>query len=108
MSKVKEIEPTDLKNKIDNKDDFLLIDVREPSEIEISKIKESIHIPMAEIPNNIDQINSNKLVIVMCKSGGRSANVCKYLIQNGFQDIYNLNGGIIKWALEIDSDMLIY
>ena len=108
MSKVKEIEPTDLKNKIDNKDDFLLIDVREPSEIEISKIKESIHIPMAEIPNNIDQINSNKLVIVMCKSGGRSANVCKYLIQNGFQDIYNLNGGIIKWALEIDSEMLIY
>jgi len=108
MSKVKEIEPTDLKNKIDNKDDFLLIDVREPSEIEISKIKESIHIPMAEIPNNIDQINSNKLVIVMCKSGGRSANVCEYLIQNGFKDIYNLNGGIIKWALEIDSDMLIY
>jgi len=108
MSKVKEIEPTDLKNKIDNKDDFLLIDVREPSEIEISKIKESIHIPMAEIPNNIDQINSNKLVIVMCISGSRSANVCKYLIQNGFQDIYNLNGGIIKWALEIDSDMLIY
>jgi len=108
MSKVKEIQPIDLKNKIDNKDDFLLIDVRESSEIEISKIKESIHIPMAEIPNNIDQINSNKLVIVMCKSGGRSANVCKYLIQNGFQDIYNLNGGIIKWALEIDSDMLIY
>ena len=108
MIKIKEIYPTDLKNKIDNKDDFLLIDVRESSEIEISKIKESIHIPMAEIPNNIDQINSNKLVIVMCKSGGRSANVCEYLIQNGFKDIYNLNGGIIKWALEIDSDMLIY
>jgi rhodanese-related sulfurtransferase len=108
MSKVKEIQPTDLKNKIDNKDDFLLIDVREPSEIEISKIKESIHIPMADIPNNIDQINSNKLVVVMCKSGGRSAKVCEYLIQNRFKDIYNLNGGIIKWALEIDSDMLIY
>ena len=108
MTKIKEIHTTDLKNKIDNKDDFLLIDVREDSEIEISKIKESIHIPMAEIPNNIDKINSKKLVVVMCKSGGRSANVCEYLIQNGFKDIYNLNGGIIKWALEIDSDMSIY
>ena len=108
MTKIKEIYPTDLKNKIDNKDDFLLIDVREDSEIEISKIKESIHIPMAEIPNNIDKINSKKLVVVMCKSGGRSANVCEHLIQNGFKDIYNLNGGIIKWALEIDSDMSIY
>ena len=108
MTKIKEIHPTDLKNKIDNKDDFLLIDVREHSELEISKIQESIHIPMAEIPNKIDQINSNKLVVVMCKSGGRSANVCEYLMQNGFKDIYNLNGGIIKWALEIDSDMLIY
>jgi len=108
MSKIQEMHTIDLKNKIDNKDDFLLIDVREHSELEISKIQESIHIPMAEIPNNIDQINSNKLVVVMCKSGGRSANVCEYLMQNGFKDIYNLNGGIIKWALEIDSDMLIY
>ena len=108
MTKIKEIQTADLKNKIDNKDDFLLIDVRENSEIEISKIQESIHIPMAEIPNNIDKIKSKKLVVVMCKSGGRSANVCEYLIQNGFKDVYNLNGGIIKWALEIDSDMSIY
>jgi len=108
MTKIQEIHTIDLKNKIDNKDDFLLIDVREHSELEISKIKRSIHIPMAEIPNNIDQINAEKLVVVMCKSGGRSANVCEYLLQNGFKNIYNLNGGIIKWALEIDSDMSIY
>ena len=108
MTKIQEIHTIDLKNKIDNKDDFLLIDVREHSELEISKIKGSIHIPMAEISNNIDQINAKKLVVVMCKSGGRSANVCEYLLQNGFKNIYNLNGGIIKWALEIDSDMSIY
>ena len=63
---------------------------------------------MREIPHNMDKIISNNIVVIMCKSGGRSANVCEYLIQNGCKDIYNLNGGIIKWALEIDLDMSIY
>ena len=108
MNKIAEISVQDLKNKLNNKDNFILLDVREYSEITISQIKGSVHIPMAEIPYNIDKINSEKLIIVMCKSGGRSASVCKFLIDKGFKNIYNLNGGIIKWALEIDSKMPMY
>ena len=58
--------------------------------------------------NNLDKINSNQMVIVMCKSGGRSAQVCQYLNNKGYSNVYNLNGGIITWALEIDSNMAVY
>ena len=108
MSSIREITVYDLKKKIDNKDKFLLIDVRENQELAISKLTEALHIPMANIPHNLDKINSNQMVIVMCKSGGRSAQVCQYLNNEGYSNVYNLNGGIISWALEIDSNMAVY
>jgi len=108
MNNIKEIDVLTLKNKLDQSKDFVLIDVREQFEIEICKIKESIHIPMGLIPIRINEIDSNKTIIVMCKSGGRSAQVCHYLNKNGYLNIYNLKGGIINWALEIDTDMETY
>jgi len=108
MSSIREITVYDLKKKIDNKDKFLLIDVRENQELAISKLTEALHIPMANISHNLDKINSNQMVIVMCKSGGRSAQVCQYLNNEGYSNVYNLNGGIIRWALEIDSNMAVY
>ena len=85
-----------------------MIDVRENQELKISKIEESIHIPMNTIPDNLNHIPSTQPIIIMCKSGGRSAQVCQYLIDQGYSNIYNLKGGIINWALEIDPDMDIY
>ena len=102
MINIKEIDSLTLQSKLNTDEEFVLIDVREQSEIEICKIKESIHIPMGEIPNNIDKIDNQNTIIVMCKSGGRSANVCHYL------NVYNLKGGIIEWALTIDKNMDIY
>ena len=58
MINIKEIDVLTLKNKIDQNADFILIDVRENQEIKICKLKESIHIPMREIPDNIDKINN--------------------------------------------------
>jgi rhodanese-related sulfurtransferase len=108
MFNIKEIDVHTLKNKLDQKDDFILIDVREKNEIEICKINESIHIPMQSIPAHIKEIDNQKTIIIMCKSGVRSAQVCNYLNDSGYLNIYNLKGGIINWALEIDSNMEIY
>tara|TARA_B100000029_G_scaffold512645_2_gene609895 strand:- start:497 stop:823 length:327 start_codon:yes stop_codon:yes gene_type:complete len=108
MTNIKEISVQSLNQKISNNDNFQLIDVREYQELEISKISQSIHIPMNTIPDNIDQIDFSNSVIIMCKSGGRSAQVCQYLIDRGYSNIYNLKGGIISWALEIDPNMDTY
>ena len=108
MNNIKEISVQSLNKKINNNEFFLLIDVREIQELEISKISQSIHIPMNTIPENLNQIESSKPVIIMCKSGGRSAKVCQYLQDQGYLNIYNLKGGIISWALEIDSNMDTY
>jgi len=108
MSIFKEIDVKTLKNKLDDDDDFMLIDVREDKELEVCKIDQALHIPMGIVSARLNEIDSNKPVVIMCKSGGRSAQVCQYLNENGYSNIYNLNGGITSWALEIDSDMATY
>lgn len=108
MNDNNEISVQSLEEKINNKDNFLLIDVREKHELEICKISESVHIPMSEIPENISSISASNDIIVMCKSGIRSHKVCEFLREQGFSNVYNLEGGIIKWALDIDTEMKIY
>ena len=108
MNNLKEISVHTLNKKIKNNEQFSLIDVREDEELKISKISQSIHIPMNTIPDNLNQIASEKKIIIMCKTGGRSAQVCEYLNNQGYSNVYNLKGGIISWALEIDSTLDIY
>ena len=108
MNNIKEISVQSLNKKINNNENILLIDVREAAELKISKISQAIHIPMNTIPNNLNQLSSKKTIIIMCKTGGRSAQVCEYLSNQGYSKIYNLKGGIISWALEIDSTLDIY
>lgn len=107
MNDVKTISVHRLNDKIKQKEDFVILDVREYSEVKISKISGSMHIPMNQIPDNVSKLDNSKDIVVMCKSGVRSYNVCQYLTQNGFENIYNLEGGIINWVLEIDSNMKI-
>ena len=105
---IKEIEVRELNEKFNNKEDFTLLDVRNLQEILFSKIKNSIHIPMNEIPERFDELDKNKEIIVQCKSGKRSAKVCEYLITQNFTNIKNLRGGILAWAQEIDPSIKVY
>ena len=105
---IKEITVKELKNKFDNNDDFMLLDVRNIQEVLFSKINGSIHIPMNEIMNRINELDSNKEIIIQCKSGKRSAKVCEYLITQNFNNVKNLKGGIIAWADEIDSSIQVH
>ena len=99
----------ELKTMLDNNEDFILLDVRKENEVLVSKIStKSIHIPMNEIPNRLTELDPSKEIVVYCKSGKRSAKVCEYLELNNYIDVKNLRGGILAWAKQIDSSILVY
>ena len=105
---MKTITVEELKSIIDNNEEFQLIDVREPYEVEICTLN-GIEIPMNEIPGRVDEIATDKKVIVHCRSGKRSANVIDFLEQNhNLQNLYNLDGGILAWIDEVDPSMEAY
>ena len=105
---IKEITVKELKNKFDNNEDFMLLDVRNIQEVLFSKINGSIHIPMNEIMDRINELDSNREIIIQCKSGKRSARVCEYLMTQNFKNVKNLTGGIIAWSDEIDNSIQVY
>ncbi|HRG88996.1 MAG TPA: rhodanese-like domain-containing protein [Chitinophagales bacterium] len=99
---------TELKQMLDNKEDFQLVDVREENEFEVCNLG-GLLIPMNTVPDNVEKIAKDKPVVVHCRSGKRSANVIGYLETNhGYTNLYNLEGGILAWADEIDPDMPKY
>ncbi|PWK22126.1 adenylyltransferase/sulfurtransferase [Arcicella aurantiaca] len=99
----------ELSEKIQNKEDFFLLDVRNLNEYEICRIEGSVLIPMSNIPTNVKHIPRDRTVVVYCHHGFRSASVIDYLSQNhGFNNLQNLTGGINAWANEIDETMEVY
>ncbi|HLZ15728.1 MAG TPA: ThiF family adenylyltransferase [Cyclobacteriaceae bacterium] len=105
---MKEVTVQELKKLLDAKADFQFIDVREPHEYDICNLGAEL-IPQAEIPHNVDKISKDKQVIVHCRSGARSGNMVQWLEKNhGFTNLYNLKGGILAWAKEIDPSMPTY
>ncbi len=105
---MKEVTVADLKQKIDNKEDFQLIDVRETFEYETSNL-DGLNIPLGGILIEADKIDRDKPVIVQCRSGKRSAAAIMQLEQvHGFDNLHNLKGGIIAWQEAYDPNMQVY
>jgi rhodanese-related sulfurtransferase len=105
---MKEVSVAELKAKIDAKEDFQLIDIREQHEIDIAQIGGE-HIPMNDVMISLDKISKDKPVIIHCRSGQRSGAVVQALeSQMGFDNLYNLAGGILAWSDEIDSSVVKY
>jgi len=91
-----------LKGKMDARDAFELIDVREPFEFEIARIDGAKLIPLGEIPDRSDELDRDRTFIVHCHSGRRSAQAVLLLKQRGFANVYNLEGGIDAWSEFVD------
>lgn len=105
---VKEITVSELKSLIDNDENFQLIDVREPHEVDIATIGGEL-IPLNNVPHNLLKIEKNKKVVVYCRSGKRSANAIQFIQQQtGQQNLFNLKGGILAWSDEIDNTIEKY
>jgi len=102
---IEEITVKELKNKMDNKEAFTLIDVREPHEYNMSNIEGALHIPLGELGNELSSFNKNGYYILQCRSGKRSAADCELMQSAGFTNVVNLQGGILSWAEEIDGSL---
>ncbi len=100
----------ELKAKWDRKDDFLLLDVREPFENQIAKIPGSRLIPVGELSQHLEELAAykEKEIVAHCKSGGRSSRACEILLQNGFKKVWNVVGGITEWSNKIDPSVPKY
>jgi len=104
---MKEISVQELKEKRDKGEDFQLIDVREDFEYEMSNLGGTL-IPLGGILIESEKIDKHKPVVLMCRSGRRSAAAIMQLEQRGFTNLYNLGGGILAWAEEIDPTINVY
>ncbi|WP_442589734.1 rhodanese-like domain-containing protein [Pedobacter sp. AW31-3R] len=104
---MKVISVQELKQKIDNKEDFQLVDVRETFEYEMSNL-DGLNIPLGGLLIEVDKIEKDKPVIMQCRSGKRSAAAVMQLEAQGFTNLYNLEGGILAWQAEFDPSMPVY
>ncbi|WP_304065378.1 rhodanese-like domain-containing protein [Pedobacter glucosidilyticus] len=102
-----EITVAELKKWRDEGKEFQLIDVREPFEYEMSNI-EGENIPLASVVLEADKISKDIPVIMQCRSGARSAAALNQLQNLGYTNLYNLKGGILAWAAEIEPGMKVY
>jgi|AntRauTorckE6833_2_1112554.scaffolds.fasta_scaffold00007_11 adenylyltransferase/sulfurtransferase len=100
---MKEVTVQELKEKRDSDEEFFLLDVREDVEYLVSNL-DGEHIPLGQLENRMKELEEKKdeEVIVMCRSGNRSSRAVSYLESKGFENAYNLKGGMKAWASEID------
>ncbi len=100
----------ELKQKIDKKEPFVLVDVRETFEFQIGRIPGSVLIPLGEIPGRFSELEpyKDKEIVVHCKMGGRSQRAIDFLKTKGFTKLRNLTGGITAWSTDVDPSVPRY
>ena len=108
QGKMSEITPLELKARMDRGDDIFILDVREPHEYDIAKIEGSTLIPLGQVAQRVDELDSTADIIVHCKMGGRSAKAQGILKEMGFSRVTNLTGGILRWSDEVDPSIPKY
>ncbi|MBV8376942.1 MAG: molybdopterin-synthase adenylyltransferase MoeB [Verrucomicrobia bacterium] len=105
---VPSITATELKTKIDGQEKFVLVDVRERFEYDISRIPGSKLIPLGELPARLSELDSADEIVLHCKGGSRSAKALRILQEAGFRKLNNLQGGITAWSDEVDPSIPKY
>jgi rhodanese-related sulfurtransferase len=75
-----------------------LLDVREPDEWAAGHAPDAHHLPMMEVPARMGEVPTDTEVVVVCRSGGRSGQVVSYLMDNGWDNVRNLDGGMRSWS----------
>lgn len=104
-----EVTVTDARDRLSARPDAtVLLDVREATELAICSVPAARHIPMGQIPANLDQLPRDRDILVMCHHGVRSLRVTYFLRQHGFDRVANVAGGIDAWAEQVDPGMARY
>ncbi|MBK9602970.1 MAG: molybdopterin-synthase adenylyltransferase MoeB [Anaerolineales bacterium] len=103
-----DITSVELKERISLTPSLILLDVREPHELEISALPNAVNIPLGQLAGRLTELNSADDMVVFCKGGTRSARALELLASAGFKKVKNLKGGINSWAKEVDTSLPIY
>lgn len=105
---IEEITPERLQSRLQQGEALVVIDVREAHELEISRLPFARHIPMGEVPARLGELDPEATTVVMCRSGGRSMQIARFLDAHGFRSVSNLTGGILAWGERIDPSLSPY
>jgi rhodanese-related sulfurtransferase len=83
--------------------DMVLLDVREDWETQLAPVPATlVHIPMGQIEDRLGELDPQRPTVVICRSGGRSLQVARFLATHGFPSVSNLTGGILAWSRDVD------
>ena len=104
---IPEITPAEFVQRREQGDALTLLDVREDWEMSVASVQGVVHIPMAQVPERMAELDRNQEIVVLCRSGRRSLEVAKLLQLNGFKAI-NLAGGILAWSHDLDPSIPTY
>jgi len=99
---LKIVNSTQLKELLDAEETLTVLDVRENHEVALCAIPGAVHIPMQEVPHRLEELDTKARTVVYCHHGMRSHAVASYLLEQGFEDVANLAGGIDGWAQTVD------
>lgn len=97
-----------MKKKIENEHDYVLIDVRNPVELQVSSLEQARNIPMNVLLGRIHEYDHNTELILFCRTGARSLRAARWLLQAGYKNVKHLKGGINAWANQVDPTMMTY
>jgi adenylyltransferase/sulfurtransferase len=103
-----DVTPIALKERLGQGNGLVLLDVREPHELEISKLPGARLIPLGQLASRLSELDSAEEMVVFCKGGTRSARALELLVSAGFKKVKNLKGGINAWAREVDPNLPEY
>ncbi|HME41238.1 MAG TPA: rhodanese-like domain-containing protein [Steroidobacteraceae bacterium] len=100
---VKEMTPLEFLERRGSGADMTLLDVREDWETTLAPVPaEIVHIPMGQVADRLAELDPRRETVVICRSGGRSSEVARFLDTQGFASVYNLAGGILAWSRDLD------
>jgi rhodanese-related sulfurtransferase len=105
---VRELSPTEFAAQRAAGRDAVLLDVREPWELKIAGLAGAVHVPMAQLLGRLAELDPEREVVVLCRSGSRSLAVARFLEARGFRSVANLSGGILAWARDVDRSLATY
>jgi molybdopterin/thiamine biosynthesis adenylyltransferase/rhodanese-related sulfurtransferase len=103
-----DIEPSQLQERLERGDPILLLDVREPVELQVSQLPGAVCIPFGELGARLSELDRQSEIVVFCRTGSRSARALHLLAGAGFQKVKNLRGGINAWARQVAPEMYQY
>jgi rhodanese-related sulfurtransferase len=105
---IRQLSARELSDKLAGPARPVVLDVREPWELAVCHLPETLNIPMGQLPARVQELPKDAEIVVMCHYGVRSQHVALFLQSQGFDRLYNLKGGIAAWASEVDPKIPTY